>query len=87
MNLGIAATNLVDSARCPRVVFYSLLLWFAIPSLFETFTLYSLSISRRTSVQFFTNRPVTPLCQCVSGGETDEPTSYLNFGSIRKLGS
>ena len=27
--------------------------WFAIPSLLETFTLYSLSISRRTSVLYF----------------------------------
>jgi hypothetical protein len=27
--------------------------WFAIPFLLEIFTLYSLSISRRTSVQFF----------------------------------
>jgi hypothetical protein len=46
--------------------------WFAIPSLFGTFTfslcrfsrrttLYSLSISRRTSVQFFTNGGVTPI--------------------------
>jgi hypothetical protein len=31
-----------------------------IPFLLETFTLYSLSISQRTSVQFFTNGGVTP---------------------------
>src|SRR5258708_39625535 len=37
--------------------------WFAIPSLLETFTLYSLSISRRTSVHFFTNGGVTPIPQ------------------------
>src|SRR5258708_8280151 len=35
--------------------------WFAIPSLLETFTLYSLSISRRTSVRFFPFRDVRPL--------------------------
>jgi hypothetical protein len=35
--------------------------WFAIPFLSETFTLYSLPISRRTNVQFFTNGGVTPI--------------------------
>ena len=34
--------------------------WFAIPFLSETFTLYSLSISQRTSVRFFPFRERTP---------------------------
>src|SRR6476661_6762421 len=34
--------------------------WFAIPSLFETFTRYSLSISRRTSVRFGSDDSRTP---------------------------
>jgi hypothetical protein len=66
--------------------------WFAIPSLFGTFTfslcrfsrrttLYSLSISRRTSVRFFPFRAVTPI------GAFDKlfNSSYFwNYGSRKR---